>query len=106
MINTSFEIAQRCKSILENHYGPSMKGLVLYGSAARDQATAESDMDMLVLLGKQFDYFTELRRIIDLLYPVQLDSERLISAKPAAELDYKQGKLQLYRNAGREGLHI
>ncbi|MFQ5612171.1 MAG: nucleotidyltransferase family protein [Anaerolineae bacterium] len=99
----AIDIARRCKSILENHYGPRFEGLILYGSVARDQASLDSDIDLLVLLSKPFDYFYELRRIIDLLYPIQLESEHLISAKPAAMDEFDYGSLQLYRNVKREG---
>jgi len=78
--------------------------LVLYGSVARDQASQGSDIDLLVLLNKPFDYFQELRRIIDLLYPIQLDTDRLISAKPAPLDEYEDGSIELYRNAKREGV--
>jgi len=70
---------------------------------ARCQAEAASDIDLLVLLRPPFDYFVELRDIIDLLYPIQLESEQLISAKPAALDEFEQGAIQLYRNAQREG---
>jgi len=94
---------EECRTILENCYGSRLKGLVLYGSVARDQASVGSDIDLLVLLSKPFNYFQELRRIIDLLYPVQLDTDRLISAKPAALDEYEQGSIALYRNARKEG---
>ena len=100
---TTKEIIQRCKAILASHYGPVFKGLVRYGSVARGRARSTSDLDLLVLLGGPFDYFEELRRIVDLLYPVQLDSERLISAKPAPLDEYERGSVRLYRNAKREG---
>ena len=103
MALTTNKIVQKCKNVLENHYGPRFKGLILYGSAARGQAHAGSDIDLLVLLGEPFDHFDELRRIVDLLYPVQLESEQLVSAKPAAEDEFNVGKLQLYRNVKREG---
>jgi len=97
------EVAQNCRAVLENYYGPRFSGLVLYGSVARDQAELGSDIDLLVLLNKPFDYFQELRRIIDLLYPIQLDSDRLISAKPAPLDEFENGSIELYRNAKREG---
>ena len=103
---TAGEIAQRCKSVLKGHYGPQFKGLVLYGSMARHQASSLSDIDLLVLLSRPFDYFHELRRIIDLLYPIQLESEQLISAKPAALDEFEYGGIQLYRNVKREGLFL
>ena len=94
---------QKCKEILESYYGAQFKGLILYGSVAREQASVESDIDLLVLLSEPFDHFDELRRIIELLYPVQLESEQLVSAKPAAEIEFEVGRLQLYRNVKREG---
>ena len=100
---TASEIAKRCKDILASHYGPKFGGVVLYGSAARGQEDPGSDIDLLVLLRKPFDYFRELRHSVDLLYPIQLDSEHLISAKPADEDEFGRGVLQLYRNAQREG---
>jgi predicted nucleotidyltransferase len=100
------EVAHRCKGVLESHYGPRFKGLVLYGSVARNQASPVSDIDLLVLLSKPFDHFQELRRIIDLLYPIQLESEWLISAQPAAIDEFEYGGIQLYRNARREGLFL
>jgi len=100
------EILNRCKTVLASFYGPRFKGLILFGSMARNQAGAASDIDLLVLLSRPVDYFHELRRIIELLYPIQLESEQLISAKPAAEDDFQQGVIQLYRNAKREGVPV
>ena len=100
------DILARCKKTLEEHYGTRFAGLVLYGSMARDEARADSDIDLLVLLNGPIDYFQELRTLTDLLYPIQLVSERLLSAKPAAVDDYERGSLQLYRNAAREGISI
>jgi predicted nucleotidyltransferase len=97
------DILKTCKGVLENHYGSQFKGLILYGSMARNQAGPASDIDLLVLLNRPFDYFRELRRIVELLYPAQLESEQLISAKPALADEFEQGVIQLYRNAKREG---
>lgn len=98
------ETLSQCRQILAGHYGPRFKGLVLYGSMAGRRAIPASDIDVLVLLGEPFDYSRDLRQIVDLLYPVQLETSRLISAKPASVVDYAQGRVQLYRNAKREGV--
>lgn len=97
-------ILNKCKHILSDYYGDKFQGLILYGSMARGQADNFSDIDLLVLLKKPFDYFKELRKIVELLYPVQLESENLISAKPAAKEEFDSGKILLYRLAKREGL--
>jgi len=78
------DIVGKCKIVLEDHYGTQMCNLRLYGSVARNENEAESDIDLLVVLKEPFDYFQELRTITDLLYPVQLESDYLISATPAA----------------------
>ena len=97
-------ILTKCDHMLSDYYGEKFQGLILYGSMARGQADNFSDIDLLVLLKKPFNYFQELRRIVDLLYPVQLESENLISAKPAAKEEFESGEILLYRFAKREGV--
>lgn len=96
----------KCKKTLVQTYGERLKGVILYGSMARKQTTPSSDVDLLILLAPPVDYFTELRRLVDVLYPIQLESERLISAKPVSFNDYESGKISLYRNAKREGIAV
>ena len=99
-------LIKRCKSILANHYGLQFQGLVLYGSVTGRKAHKESDIDLLVLLKKPGDYLKELRRLTDLLYPLQLESDQLISAKPADYAAFDKGDLQLYRNAKKYGMLV
>jgi len=73
---------------------------------ARKTAGKTSDIDLLVLLTPPFDYFTELRKLVDVLYPLQLESDKLISAKPVLATDYESGSLALYRNAARDGIPV
>lgn len=103
---TTREIVRKCKAALKRHYGPRFKGLILYGSVARHQSDPMSDIDLLVLLSKPFDYFTELRQVIEVLYPIQLESDRLISAKPISYDEFEHESIQLYRNAKREGIRV
>lgn len=103
---TATDIIQQCRESLEGYYGPQLRGVILYGSTARNEASLSSDIDLLVLLNPPFDYFAELRRIVELLYPIQMESDRLISAQPAAYDEFEKGSLQLYRNAKREGVAV
>ena len=100
------QIIQKCEQVLKKHYRKQFRGFVLYGSVARQQDDDLSDIDLLVLLSGNIDYFVELQRIVDLLYPVQLESNRLISAKPAAVNEFEEGKIALYRIAKREGVAL
>jgi uncharacterized protein len=103
---TTNKLLKRCKKLLKEHYGAQFKELILHGSVARRQSNAVSDIDLLVVLEQPFDYFMELRAIVDLLYPVQLESERLISARPVAQNEFEYGTIQLYRNAKRDGVVV
>lgn len=97
-------IVEECKNVLNAHYGDRFRGLFLYGSIARGQEKDSSDIDLLVLLSPPFDYFEESRGIVEILYPIQLKSARLLSAKPATVDEFESGKLHLYRMAKREGI--
>ena len=99
-------IVQKCKKTLSQYYGSRLKDVILYGSLARGEASPDSDIDLLVLLAPPLDFFSELRQIVDLLYPIQLESEQLISAKPALASDYEVGSISLYRNVRREGVVV
>ena len=99
-------ILVKCKKTLAQTYGERLKGVILYGSMARKDSTPSSDMDLLVLLAPPVDYFAELRNLVDALYPVQLESKRLISAKPVSVNDFETGKTSLYRNAKKEGIAV
>ncbi|MFZ5912262.1 MAG: nucleotidyltransferase domain-containing protein [Chloroflexota bacterium] len=96
-------ILEKCRQTLARHYGEQLKDVILYGSMARGQAAPVSDIDLLVVLAPPVNYFVELRRLVEVLYPLQLESERLISAKPVSESDFEAGSISLYRNARREG---
>jgi predicted nucleotidyltransferase len=103
---TTDQIIRQCKEALIKQYGKRLKGVILYGSIARGQSAPESDIDLLVLLEAPLDYFVELRQLVDVLYPTQLESVQLISAKPASYKDFELGTVSLYRNARREGVAV
>lgn len=99
-------IVAKCKATLKKYYGKRLKGVILYGSMARKQATPTSDIDLLILLSPPLDYFAELWQIVNVLYPLQLESDHLISAKPVLASDFETGTISLYRNAKREGVAV
>jgi len=95
---------QEIRSRLEQAYGPRLRGVVLHGSEARGDATSDSDIDVLVLLDGPIRLAADLNKIIHALYPLQLETERVIEAFPVAYEDYEAGNYALYRNAKREGI--
>ena len=75
-------------------------------SSARGTDRAESDIDLMVLLKGPVDTAREIRRIWQVLYPVQLESERLLSVLPVDVERYDQGAYALYRDAKEAGVLI
>ncbi|MEM7066141.1 MAG: nucleotidyltransferase domain-containing protein [Cyanobacteria bacterium P01_B01_bin.77] len=95
-----------CTIALREHYGERLKGLILFGSAARQDMNKTSDIDLLVLLSSGLDHAQELSDLIDIIYPLQLEATHWISIKPAAQDEFEAGKVQLYRNIQQEGISL
>ena len=97
---------QKCRAIIQALYGKRLQGVVLYGSCARGTEEPESDIDLLVLLEGPVDGAKEMRRIWAVLYPLQLESERLLSVVPVDVALYNRGEYALYRQAKAEGVAL
>lgn len=106
MIKTrvSEELLNRIKERLKDTFGDRFKGLILYGSEARGEATDESDIDLLVLLTGPVRLGSDALAIIDALYPIQLEVIRPICGTPADVKAYEAGEFSFYRNVREEGV--
>jgi len=97
---------QKCRALLQALYGTRLRGVVLYGSCARGTEETESDIDLMVLLEGPVDGAQEIRRIWTSLYPLQLESERLLSVVPVDIALYDRGEYAVYRQAKAEGVAL
>ena len=101
---TTEDLLERIKSRLAVAHGARLRGVVLYGSQARGEAEADSDIDVLVLLDGPVDYGRDLEANLSALYPLSLELGRRISAKPVPAAEYETVDCPLYRAAHLEGI--
>ena len=79
-------------------------GLRLYGSYARSEARADSDIDLLVLLHGEVDRWTEIDRLVDLSYDLELETGRIFELLPRSVAEFEAAGSPFLRSVHREGL--
>lgn len=104
-ISSINELLIELKERLAAIYGDRLDAVVLFGSEARGDARAESDIDLLVVLrGPMDDYGVELERSLAAVYPVALRVGRRVSVKLLDRQEYEQGDSPLVREVRRTGV--
>ena len=99
-------ILEQVRPRLASVFGDRLRGVVLYGSHARGEATEDSDIDLMVLLDGPIELGEDLGVIVHALYPLQLEIERSIHAVPASITSFEAGEFALYRHAKSEGVNL
>jgi predicted nucleotidyltransferase len=91
---------------LQQLYGSKFVQLILYGSQARNQATADSDIDIAVILKSPISPPTEIFHMGIIKSKLSLQYDELLSVMPISEEDFKNKSTPLLINIRREGIAI
>lgn len=97
-------VIKEFKAALEKLYGQRLKDVILYGSWARNEATEDSDVDLLVVLEGEVKPGKEIDRMIDIITDINLKHNVLLSVCPVSDRDHESLKSPLLMNVRREGV--
>ena len=107
MPNHIKKILRELKKGLVEIYGDQLKAVYLFGSFARGEGSLpDSDIDVMIVLNGEFDYWEMDKRSSELVANLSLENDVLISTKLASEAKYEESKMPLYINVRREGVAI
>jgi predicted nucleotidyltransferase len=89
---------------LQNLYGQQLIALLLFGSYARGEQDAESDLDVLIILDDFSLYSNEIKRTSELISKLSLKFGVPISRKFLRESTWQTDDTPLIRNARAEAI--
>ena len=86
------ELLAELRRGLEELYGERLKGVYLYGSRARGEAEADSDVDVLIVLDEVYHYCGELDRTAELVSDLSLRYDVSISRVVQSASQWQEGE--------------
>lgn len=99
-------ILKEFRAGVEVLYNKRLKGIILYGSWARDEATDDSDIDLLIVLAGEVDPCEEIDRMADIFTDLNLEHNVLIAVYPVSESDFNKVDSPLLINVREEGITV
>lgn len=91
---------------LSTLYGERFQRTVVFGSRARGDASPDSDVDVLVVLGGDVHPFEEIRRAGEVVADVSLRNDVYLSCIYTSESRFENAKTPFLKAVRREGVRV
>jgi predicted nucleotidyltransferase len=99
-------ILKEFRAGVEVLYKERLKSIILYGSWARDEATEDSDIDLVVVLAGKVDPCEEIDRMADIFTDLNLEHNVLMAVYPVSESAFDKVDSPLFINVRKEGITV
>lgn len=100
------KIIIKVKKWFSEHYGEDLESLILYGSQARGDASKYSDIDILVILKRAFNYRQELENTSEFIGDISLEYDTVISRTFISQESFLDNNNPFLLNIRREGITL
>ncbi len=100
------EIGKAMRQLLSELYGHRMKYCLFFGSYARDEADAESDLDVLIVLDRVNHYAAEVDRTSKITSELSLQFDVSISRVFLSEEEWHDGDSAFVLNVREEAIPL
>jgi predicted nucleotidyltransferase len=100
------EILTEYRRRLEEILGDDLDSVILYGSQARADAVEGSDIDVLCVMKRPFDYGELIRKTSEVTAELSLKHDVVISRAFARLDDYLTRQTPFLMNVRREGVRV
>ncbi len=106
MRTTVTGIVQDLRRRLEGLYGDRLAKVLIYGSQARGDSEAGSDIDVLVVLKGAVHAGEEVDRTLDIVAELSFNTDELINCVFVSDREFAEHDSPLLLNARREGVVV
>ena len=100
------KVLKRLHAELSLTFGEELFAVYLYGSQACGESRPDSDIDILVVLRNDFNYFSAVNKASVVTSALSIEFETVISCVFVTQQDYEQRHTPLLLNIRREGIPV
>ncbi len=100
------KILEKTKIFLQKTYQDNLDKVILFGSRARGDHHADSDLDILIVLKQPFNYSQEIEKTSIFIAELSLEFDLVISRVFTENNDFQSKNTPFFLNVRKEGITL